>query len=279
MTNELKLYHYFIDRVEQITEDWYQSLNTEGNNGVYSATTKKTVELLKAQNKSFHLRFFKVFSNEKSLFYLEMKDWMHQLANDDGHLNTSSSSIINEFLRTQEQYLDILHEFVDVHAPNLEPEEIKSFRHVILETMRTIIVNITDEFEKKHKEILTAQSEMITELSAPVIQLTSKAGILPLIGEIDTYRASIIFEQVLNTCSEKKINNLIIDLSGVPIIDTMVAGKLFDLMNGLRFLGVQASLSGVRPEIAQTAVHLGINLDKIKIYGSVDLAISKGLLS
>ena len=277
MTNEIKLYHYFMDRIDQITEDWYQSLNREGENGVYSSTSRDTIELLKAQNKSFHLRFLKVFSNEKNLLYLEINDWMHQLANDDGHLNTSTSSIINEFLRTQEQYLDILNEFSNEH-PDLRQEEMVSFRNVILETMRTIIVNITDEFEKKHKEILIAQSEMITELSAPVIQLSSKAGLLPLIGEIDTYRASVIFEQVLNTCSEKKITELIIDLSGVPIIDTMVAGKLFDLINGLKFLGVQASLSGVRPEIAQTAVHLGIKFSEFKVYGSIDLAISNGLL-
>ncbi|TSB48177.1 STAS domain-containing protein [Alkalicoccobacillus porphyridii] len=277
MTNDLTLYNYFMDRLDNITEDWYDSLNTE-DNGVYSSTSNKSIEILKEQNMSFHINFFKVFSTERSLFFLEMKDWINLISNDEAHLHTSNSSIINEFLRTQEQYLEILYDFSVEHS-TVTSIEIKKYRELILETMRTIIVTITDEFEKNQKNLLNSQMQMITELSAPVIQLTTKTGILPLIGEIDTYRASIVFEQVLNTCSEKKLLHLIIDLSGVPIIDTMVAGKLFDLMNGLQLLGVEASLSGVRPEIAQTAVHLGIKLDRVKVYSSVDQAIANGILN
>ncbi|MEN0641825.1 STAS domain-containing protein [Alkalicoccobacillus gibsonii] len=277
MTIKLTFYNYLIGQAENLTEDWYKSLNTE-DNGVYSSQSEESIAALKEKNKHFHLNFFKVFSNESGDLSTEMVNWIQLIAQDNGHLDTSNSSIVNEFLRTEKQYLDALFQFSIEQSSSISTHEIEELRNVILCTMREIITKVLDELDKNQKVLLNAQSQMITELSAPVIQLTAKTGILPLVGEIDTYRASIIFEQVLNSCVEKRISCLIIDLSGVPIIDTMVAMKLFDLMKGLRLLGVSASISGIRPEIAQTAVQLGINLDTVKIYSNVDKAIDDGIL-
>ncbi|MEY8749191.1 STAS domain-containing protein [Alkalicoccobacillus gibsonii] len=277
MTINLKFYNYLIGQAENLTEEWYKSLNTE-NNGVYSSNSEESIAALKEKNKHFHLNFFTVFSDVSGSLSTEMMNWIQFIAQDHGHLDTSNSSIVNEFLRTEKQYLDALYQFSMEYSSSISAQEVEDLRTVILCTMREIITTVLDELDKNQKVLLNAQSHMITELSAPVIQLTAKTGILPLVGEIDTYRASIIFEQVLNSCVEKRISCLIIDLSGVPIIDTMVAMKLFDLMKGLRLLGVSASISGIRPEIAQTAVQLGINLDNVKIYSNVDKAIDDGIL-
>lgn len=125
------------------------------------------------------------------------------------------------------------------------------------------------------EELLQAQKDMITELSSPVIHLNEQIALLPLIGEIDTHRAKVIFDQTLEQCVNTRVDSLLIDLSGVPVIDTMVANQIFSLIDGLKLIGTKASLSGIRPEIAQTAIQLGIDFTHIRIYSSISAALEK----
>ncbi|MDV2583684.1 STAS domain-containing protein, partial [Alkalibacillus haloalkaliphilus] len=81
--------------------------------------------------------------------------------------------------------------------------------------------------------LLQSQQEMITELSSPVILIKDQIAILPLVGDIDTYRAKIIFDKTLKQCNDLQVEHLVIDLSGVPIIDTMVANQIFHVISGL----------------------------------------------
>ena len=277
MADEMNLYNYFMSQIEKITDEWYESLDKE-ENGVYSSKSMNSIALLKEQNGAFHLHFFKVFSPEVAHFQEEMNEWIKLVTNDEAHLETSISSIINEFLRTQEQYLEILYTYSIDHASSITALEVEKYRGIILKTMHGVIITAAKEFEKNQQKLIHSQLQIINELSAPIIQLSLQTGVLPVIGKIDNERASIIFEQVLTTCVEKRILNLVIDLSGVPVIDSMVAGKVFDLIEGLRLLGVNASLSGLRPEIAQAAVQLGISLDQVKIYSSVNQAIADNIL-
>ncbi len=77
----------------------------------------------------------------------------------------------------------------------------------------------------------------------------------------------------MEQCVQLQVDSLLIDLSGVPIVDTMVANQIFSLIEGLKLIGVKASLSGVRPEIAQTSVQLGIDFMSIPIYSSIERAL------
>ncbi|QUG41769.1 STAS domain-containing protein [Psychrobacillus sp. INOP01] len=115
---------------------------------------------------------------------------------------------------------------------------------------------------------------MIIELSAPVIKLKSTTALLPLVGEIDTNRAKVILESTLKQCAKLQINHLYIDLLGVPVVDTMVAHQLFQMINALKLIGVSTSLSGVSPSIAQTTIQLGIDFKDIKTYSSIEQAMS-----
>jgi rsbT co-antagonist protein RsbR len=95
-----------------------------------------------------------------------------------------------------------------------------------------------------------------------------------LVGDIDTLRASIIKEQTLTKANHLKLDTLIIDLSGVLIIDTMVANELMQIMNAaLELLGIKPILSGLRPELAQTIVQLRIDLKNTPTYGNLQQAL------
>jgi rsbT co-antagonist protein RsbR len=113
----------------------------------------------------------------------------------------------------------------------------------------------------------------LQELSVPVVPLFSGVAVLPLVGEIDTTRASILLESALQKSVELRLNSLIIDLSGIGIVDTMVAHHIFKLVDTLGLLGVTPILSGISPEVAQTAVTLNIKLERVTIKGNLQQAI------
>lgn len=272
MSNQILLHDFYVSKLRHITEHWYASLNRV-NNGVYSSTSTEDVEQLKRQAMSFHEQFFKVFVFDQELFKNEMDQWINDISLDEAHLNTANSSKVYEFLQTQKQYVGLLDEFEASH-PEVPEEEISQYRQVILETMQYVIVNVTREFEENQDKLLYKQREVIAELSAPIILLSPTLGLLPLVGEIDSYRARVILNNVLASSNEKGIEQLIVDLSGVPNVDTAVAKQLLMLIKSLAIIGVESCLSGIRPEIAQTTIKLGIKLDGINVYSSIQQALN-----
>ncbi|WP_081415744.1 STAS domain-containing protein [Peribacillus kribbensis] len=111
------------------------------------------------------------------------------------------------------------------------------------------------------------------ELSIPMVRITEEIGVLPIVGDLDTNRAQDLMEKALNYGTDLGLNCVIIDLSGVPIIDTMVANHLFKVVDALKLIGVKVALTGIRPEIAQTMVNLGIKLDGVISFSSLHIAI------
>ncbi|RDU38764.1 STAS domain-containing protein [Neobacillus piezotolerans] len=116
-----------------------------------------------------------------------------------------------------------------------------------------------------YKKNLDASKTAFLELSVPVVPLMNGIAILPLIGNIDTERAQLIMEEALQEAVKLKLTMLIIDLSGVMIVDTMVADQLFKVISALELLGVKSILTGIRPEIAQTVIKMGIDFRNVDI--------------
>ncbi|MBN6187793.1 STAS domain-containing protein [Aneurinibacillus sp. BA2021] len=128
-------------------------------------------------------------------------------------------------------------------------------------------------FERlRHKIMKETQKEM-AELSAPIVPIRDHTAVLPLIGSIDSYRATYILEKVVPKIAELKVEQLIVDFSGIPTIDTAVAHYLFKIENVLRILGINTVVTGIRPEIAQTVVSGGIDMSSIKTYATVKQAL------
>ncbi|MGF3104580.1 STAS domain-containing protein [Rossellomorea sp. DUT-2] len=124
---------------------------------------------------------------------------------------------------------------------------------------------------------INAAEATALELSIPVIKISNQIGVLPLIGDIDTQRAQELMDKALSKGSELGLEYMVIDLSGVPIIDTMVADRIFKVVEALSLIGVETILSGIRPEIAQTMTHLGINTSTITVTSSLHIALEQFL--
>ncbi|MBM7644675.1 rsbT co-antagonist protein RsbR [Scopulibacillus daqui] len=104
------------------------------------------------------------------------------------------------------------------------------------------------------------QKNALMELSAPLIPVMEKISVMPLIGTIDTERAKLIMENLLEGVIEHRSEVVLIDITGVPIVDTMVAHHIIQAAEAVRLVGAKCILVGIRPEIAQTIVNLGITL-------------------
>ncbi|MGR3764284.1 STAS domain-containing protein [Rossellomorea sp. NS-SX7] len=128
-------------------------------------------------------------------------------------------------------------------------------------------------YSKKYYSTIHAAESVALELSVPVIKVTETIGILPLVGDIDTKRAHELMDKALVKGAQMELDHIILDLSGVPIIDTMVADRIFKVIDALGLSGISATLTGIRPEIAQTMINLGINISNIPIYSSLHIAM------
>ncbi|MBM7702890.1 STAS domain-containing protein [Metabacillus iocasae] len=274
MHKDKKLYEYMLDKTWQLTEQWYQSLDKSQSTGVYASTDPDVIQTLKQQNHEFHKRFCKVFQQENIQFQKEFGEWVVEIAKDDEHLGTPIHFILKEFFRTQEQYLDLIQEFVNLHREEYSKEVIQSWTRIVTKTFSEVMTWFTEEYHDHLQLKLQAQQEMINELSSPVILLNEQNGLLPLVGDIDTTRAKFILEYTLMQCVKKRITHLFIDLSGVIIIDTMVAHQIFQLIDALKLVGVTVTLSGIRSEIAQTAVQLGLSFGEIQTTATLAQAIA-----
>lgn len=272
--NNSKLHEYLCERTWEMTEQWYKTLD-KSKGGVYSSTDPEKIEILKRQNHDFHVRFCSMFSKEEGDFLKDFEEWIEEISTDDAHLATPIGTMIEEFFRTQQQYLEIIAEYASRYKKEVSVDQLNQWNLAVVEAIGKVILEFTEQNSKVAQERLRAQQQMIVEMSAPVILLTKSSGFLPLVGEITTHRAQIIFEKTLRHCAKHNLERLVIDLSGVPIIDTMVAQQVFQLISGLKIIGVKAALSGISPVIAQTAVHLGIKFTDIEVYNSLAQALKQ----
>jgi rsbT co-antagonist protein RsbR len=113
------------------------------------------------------------------------------------------------------------------------------------------------------KAIIEAQAALLDQLSVPVIQVWESVLLLPLIGVLDSRRAAQVLESMLEAIAANSARILIVDITGVPVVDTSVAGYLIRAVQAAQLLGCQTLLVGISPEIAQTLVGLGIDFSRI----------------
>lgn len=137
----------------------------------------------------------------------------------------------------------------------------------------------SETFMATREELIMRQQQELLELSTPVVKLWDGILALPIIGTLDSARTQVVMEELLQTVVSTNSKFAIIDITGVPTVDTLVAQHLLKTITAARLMGAECIISGVRPQIAQTIVHLGINLEdvitKAKLSDAFALALQK----
>jgi rsbT co-antagonist protein RsbR len=121
----------------------------------------------------------------------------------------------------------------------------------------------TEFYQKSREQVILRQQQEMLELSTPVVKLWEGILALPLIGTLDSARTQVVMENLLQEIMTTGADIAIIDITGVPTVDTLVAQHLLKTISAARLMGADCIISGIRPQIAQTMVHLGVELDVV----------------
>lgn len=132
-------------------------------------------------------------------------------------------------------------------------------------------------FQRSREEVISRQQQELLELSTPVVKLWDGILALPMIGTLDSARTQVVMESLLQKIVETGSQIAIVDITGVPTVDTLVAQHLLKTVTALRLMGAECIISGVRPQIAQTIVHLGVDLQGVTTKANLADALALAL--
>ncbi|MBU8792232.1 RsbT co-antagonist protein RsbRA [Oceanobacillus caeni] len=150
--------------------------------------------------------------------------------------------------------------FILSQSDSMDTDSITNVLSSVDRWVEPIIRVLVNEYTGNWENIVSLQRVALQELSAPLIPVIEGITIMPLIGTIDTDRAKLIMESLLQGVITHNSEVVLIDITGVPVVDTMVAHHLIQAAEAVRLIGAKCILVGIRPEIAQTIVNLGIDL-------------------
>ena len=132
-------------------------------------------------------------------------------------------------------------------------------------------------YRQSREAIIARQQQELLELSTPVVQLWDGVLAVPLIGTLDSARTQMVMENLLQRIVETRSAIAIVDITGVPLVDTLVAQHLLKTVAAARLMGADCLISGIRPQIAQTIVHLGVNLGNVTTKATLADALAVAL--
>jgi rsbT co-antagonist protein RsbR len=166
----------------------------------------------------------------------------------------------------------------DVLAPTTDTPSADVHAYLHLGKLVDALALFTLEvYAKTREEIISAQSEQLMELSTPVVKLWEGVVAVPLVGTLDSARTQVVMEKLLQALVDVDADQAIIDITGVPAVDTEVAQHLLKTVVAARLMGAECIISGIRPQIAQTIVALGIQFGDIVTKASLADALKHAL--
>jgi rsbT co-antagonist protein RsbR len=189
-----------------------------------------------------------------------------------GTLNNISVDFAERGLTPSETatYIFSLKEVIfDFYRRNLTGEELATKTWEISALIDKLGLFTFETYSLARERILKSQAQALTELSTPVIQVWEGVIALPLVGSIDSIRAKEIMEKLLEAVVAYGADVVIIDITGVPVVDTQVANRLMRTVEAVRLLGTNSIITGINPVIAQTLVQLGVDLSQLTTKASL----------
>lgn len=273
------LYQFLVDHATDFTEDWLKRQQIKTGSDYSADAPPEVMNRVKEQNSNY------VRLVAKSLFQTEdeMKEmisaWTSQTAADRIKSQTQLPEVAWNSGVFRRVYWEYIQKFVKHTDLDITLDDVFMWEKKLNYTLDYVLESFIISFMEILMNRLSSQATLIRELSAPVITLTNNVGLLPLIGDIDTTRARDLMESTLTQSVQTGINTLVLDLSGVVMVDTMVAHQIFKLMDALKLLGIRSVLTGIRPEVAQTAVQLGLDFSGIMTGGNLQKVIKKLILN
>ncbi|MDI2587557.1 STAS domain-containing protein [Psychrobacillus sp. NEAU-3TGS] len=268
-----QLYEYLINNSRNITERWFaEKDNFTG--AFYSNNSNPQIDDILLEQHALTIKtVVSAFLEEKGSLEEQQLLWAETVAKSRIENNTPIHEVIEALNKTRETIWGYIDLFAKEHDEVVTKTDIIKWSVIYNTSFDHLIYLFSEKYYKLSNNRLTAQQTLINELGTPVIPILERVAVLPIVGDIDTSRAKALLQEVPQKCSALGIEQLFIDISAVPIMDTMVANEMFQLMDILNLLGIQTFMSGIRPEIAQTSIQLGLDFSSIPTFSSLKQAL------
>ena len=237
-----------------LLKEWLQSQKATKATGVDDAQRKRDSEAF-LQHFVAALR-----SGATDVHGAEWSD-MRQLLGDVSRARArfgSGPTEIASFVLTLKRPL-----FARLQTVTSDPAELSEELWGCTEMLEQLALYTTEVFQKRREDMITRQQQELLELSTPVTRLWDGVLAVPLIGTLDSARTQVVMESLLEEVVNTGASIAVMDITGVPAVDTLVAQHLLKTVAAARLMGAECVISGIRPQIAQTVVHLGVDLGDV----------------
>ncbi|MHA6253010.1 RsbT co-antagonist protein RsbRA [Oceanobacillus sp. CAU 1775] len=254
-----------IQNSDKIVEMWLEKL-------VEMKNEKKTIniadEIYETTNREFVNVIFKSIENQGSIE--EVEAFSEKVVS----LGWPLSYITDGLQLFRRVTIDFI---LSSSEDKIDTEYISVLFRSVDDWVEPIIHQLVNEYTGSWEQIVSLQRMALQELSAPLIPVMDGITIMPLIGTIDTERAKLIMENLLQGTINHNSEVVLIDITGVPVVDTMVAHHIIQAVEAVHLIGAECILVGIRPEIAQTIVNLGIDLSDFSTKSSLRKGFTSAL--
>ncbi len=245
---------------EQVVAQWADNLAATGQGGQDGRLSSRELD---GQVREFWRLFVDTLAVSSaaglgSTEWQETRTFLEQLSRDRVLKGFSSAETASFLFSLKRPLFSLLQTGLE-DDPKLLADQLWA----ITEVIDALGLHSVKVYQKTREDVIQRQQEEMLELSTPVVKLWDGVLALPMIGTLDSQRTQVVMESLLQRIVDTGSEIAIIDITGVPTVDTLVAQHLLKTVTAIRLMGADAIISGVRPQIAQTIVHLGLDLQGI----------------
>ena len=267
-------------RISQFLQQSRQSLLSEWVQAQLGADTMRhdliKEDELRAQSAEFLQRFEKAvatgeLANIKAAAWEPTLEVLDELSRSRGRMGFSPSETATFVLSLKEPLAS------GMRRAGGNTEQVFEDTWTAATLLDKLALHTTEVYQQTREEVIARQQEDMLELSTPVVKIWDGVVALPLIGTLDSARTSVVMESLLQRIVETGSEIAIIDITGVPTVDTLVAQHLLKTVAAARLMGADCIISGIRPQIAQTMVHLQIDLSAVTTKATMAEALRAAL--
>lgn len=252
-TANLKLAEVLALRQDEITKKWLE-LQASSTNELQD-TPQKARELVRALATAIKED---PSANMDRDAWIPLKDLLAELSENRAKAGYSPSETASRIFSLKQPIFSVLRQ--DLAK---EPELAADVLWQATELVDKVGLVTLEAFQKTREDIIGRQQQELLELSTPVVRLWDNILALPLIGTLDSARTQVVMQNLLEAIVQTRSDFAIIDITGVPLVDTLVAQHLLKTVAAARLMGADCLISGIRPQIAQTIIHLGVDLTDV----------------
>lgn len=197
-----------------------------------------------------------------------LSNFASNIASQRARSHWATENMISTFAHIRDYVWDYLNEYIKAH-PEWQADDTYAVESALYAYQGSYFGSFRNYYDQIQRDLVSQQEELerqhnlVQELGTPIVPVYEGILLIPLVGQINEFRAMRVTEQVLEAIVQQQADVLLIDITGVPVIDTSIANHLMTLTRAVRLLGTDVIMVGLGAEIAQTIVHLGISLNGI----------------